>query len=125
MQQKILYFAKQEFLNYGFKDASLRNIAAVAGMYKNALFEAIVNPVCDEVEDIFEELSASYYDSDTIIGDITFQNSLDDLHFVYDFIYKNFDVLRLLVVRADGSSRFDFVHIIVVQEVKHTLAYLE
>lgn len=135
VQQKIIHFAKQEFLHYGFKDASLRNIATAAGMTtgaiytyfkdKNALFEAIVDPVFAKVEDIFEELSASYYNSNAIISDITFQNSLEDLYLIYDFIYKHFDVFRLLVVGADGSSRCDFVHTIVAHEVKHTLDYLE
>jgi AcrR family transcriptional regulator len=135
VKQKIIEFAKQEFLKYGFKDASLRNISAAAGMTtgaiythfkdKNALFEAIVEPVCDEVEVIFKELSASYYDSDTIISDIAMQKSLDDHNIIYDFIYKNFDVFRLLVVGADGSSRADFVNTIVENEVKHTVAYLK
>lgn len=134
VKQNILYFAKIEFLNCGFKDASLRKISAAArvttgAIYtyfkdKNTLFEAIVDPVCDEVKVIFQELNASYYDSDTIISDITLQKSLDDLNIIYDFIYNNFDVFRLLVVGADGSSRADFVHTIVEMEVKHTIEYL-
>ncbi|WP_432401894.1 TetR/AcrR family transcriptional regulator [Wukongibacter sp. M2B1] len=135
VQQKIVYFAKQEFLKHGFKDASLRNIATAAGMTtgaiytyfkdKNALFEEIVDPVCVKTEELFEELSASYYNCDTVISDITFQNSLDNLHLIYDFIYNHFDVYKLLVTGAEGSSRSDFVHTIVDLEVKHTLAYLD
>lgn len=135
VQEKIIHFAKQEFLQYGFNDASLRNIAAAAGMTtgaiytyfkdKNALFEAIVDPVYSQVEGIFEELSASYYNADTVLCDITFQKSIDDFEEIYGFIYKHFDLFRLLVVGANGSSRSNFVHTIVDYEVQHTLIYLE
>ncbi len=135
VQEKIIHFAKQEFLHYGFKDASLRNIAAAAGMTtgaiytyfknKNALFEAIVDPVCIKVEEMFSELSKSYYNSEAVVSDITFQKTLDDLYLIYEFIYKYFDVFRLLVIGADGSSRSDYIHTLVNHEVKHTFAYLE
>ncbi|ABR49966.1 transcriptional regulator, TetR family [Alkaliphilus metalliredigens QYMF] len=135
VKEKIMHFAKQEFLYHGFKDASLRNIAAATGMTtgaiytyfkdKNALFEAIVDPVCIQVKEIFDALSSSYYDTETVISDITIQKSLDNFYLIYDFIYKHFDVFRLLVVEADGSSKSDFVHTIVDYEVKHTLAYLD
>jgi AcrR family transcriptional regulator len=135
VEEKIMYFAKREFQNCGFRDASLRNIAAAANMTtgaiytyfkdKNTLFEAIVDPVCTQVEGIFKELSSSYYNSNAIVCDITFQKSLADLQLIYDFIYQNFDIFRLLVVGAEGSSRSNFVHSIVDYEVTHTLAYLE
>jgi len=134
-QEKILHFGKQDFLQNGFKNASLRNIAAAAGMTtgaiyayfknKNALFEAIVEPVCKQVEEMFGTLSTAYYNADGIVGEITAQNSLHDLHEVYKFIYKHFDVFRLLVAGAEGSSKEDFVHTIVDYEIEHTLAYLD
>lgn len=135
VRQRLLDAAKQEFIRYGFKDASLRNIAAAAGMTtgaiytyfkdKNALFEAIVGPVCLQVDAIFDEMSQHYYDENSVISEITTQNTLADLHEIYGFIYANFEVFRLLVVGAEGSSRADFVHSIVDNEVKHTMAYLE
>jgi len=135
LQQKILVFAKQEFLRHGYKDASLRNIASASGVTtgaiytyfkdKNALFEAIVSPVCRQVEVIFEEMSQSYYNEDTVLSDITVQKSLEDLLVVYQFIYDHFEIFRLLVVGAEGSSRSNFVHTIVEYEVKHTMAYLK
>ena len=134
-QQKIIHFAKQEFLQCGFKDASLRNISAAAGMTtgaiyayfkdKNALFEAIVDPLLLQVEGILFELSESYYNANAIVSNITFEKTLDDLHQIYEFIYKHFDIFRLLVVGAEGSSRSDFIHTLVDHEVKHTLAYLD
>lgn len=135
VKEKILFYAKQEFLIHGFKDASLRNISAAAGMTtgaiytyfkdKNALFEAIVDPVYYDLDLIFKKISSSYYDSDKVISEITLEKSLDDFNLVYDFIYENFEAFKLLVTGAEGSSRADFIHVIVEKEVKHTLAYLE
>ncbi len=133
-QEKILHFGKQEFLQNGFKNASLRNIAAAANMTtgaiytyfkdKNALFETIVEPVCLQVEKMFRELSALYYNDSNIVTEITTENSIANLREVYRFIYDNFDVFRLLVVGSEGSSKADFVHTIVDYEVTHTIAYL-
>lgn len=133
-QEKILHFGKKEFLQKGFKNASLRNISAAANMTtgaiytyfkdKNALFEAIVEPVCLQVEEMFRELSALYYNDNSIVSEITTENSIANLREVYRFIYDNFDVFRLLVVGSEGSSKSDFVHTIVDYEVTHTIAYL-
>ncbi len=58
--EKILLHAKEEFLKYGFKDSSLRNIATSAGVTtgaiyacfkdKNHLFEVVVEPVSSKIE---------------------------------------------------------------------------
>lgn len=134
-QEKILFFGKQEFLQKGFQGASLRNIAAAAGMTtgaiyayfkdKNALFEAIVSPVCRQVEQMFNELSTAYYTADGVVGEICPQNTIAELHRVYRFIYDNFDIFRLLVVGAEGSSKVDYLHTMVDYEVAHTLRYFE
>ncbi len=134
-QEKILGCGKQEFLQNGFQNASLRNIASAAGLTtgaiygyfkdKNALFEAIVDPVCKQVERMFTDLSTSYYNNTGIVGEITLQGTIDDLHKIYGFIYENFDVFRLLVSCAEGSSKADYVHTIVGYEVAHTLLYLD
>ena len=85
-REKILYYGKQEFLHKGFKDASLRNISAAAGMTtgavythfkdKNALFEAIVAPVCEQVENMFNEISSSSYNADGNLNKFTRQSSI-------------------------------------------------
>lgn len=126
---------KQEFLQKGFQGASLRNIASAAGMTtgaiytyfkdKNALFEAIVDPVCEQIERMFTDMGAAYYNSDGVVSEISTQNSIADLHRIYGFIYDNFDVFWLLVVGSEGSSKANYVHSIVNSEVEHTLAYIE
>jgi hypothetical protein len=49
----------------------------------------------------------------------------EDLAVMYDFIYKNFDLFRILLIGAGGSAHSDFIHVLVKHEVNHTLAYLE
>lgn len=134
-QEKILYFGKQEFLHKGFQKASLRSIASAAGMTtgaiytyfkdKNALFEAIVAPVCEQVERMFTVLSEAYYTATGVVGEISTQNTIADLHRIYGFIYDNFETFRLLIVGAEGSSKADYIHTIVDYEVDHTLVYLD
>ena len=135
VQALIVYTAKQEFLRYGFKDASLRRIASAIGMTtgaiythfkgKQALFDAVVAPVIEKVGSVFTELSKSYYSDDSILQGITYEKTIKDLTVVYDFIYGNFDLFRILLLGADGSSHSDFVHVLVNHEVNHTLRYLE
>ena len=133
-QEKLLLYGKREFLQNGFQNASLRNIAAAAGLTtgaiygyfqdKNALFDAIVTPVCRQVEQMFHDLSTLYYNDSGIVGEITLQGTINDLHKIYGFIYENFDAFRLLVVCAEGSSKADYIHTMVDYEVTHTLLYL-
>jgi AcrR family transcriptional regulator len=133
--EKILHFGKQEFLQKGFANASLRNIASAAGMTtgaiytyfkdKNALFESVVAPVCDQVDKMMLKLSTEYYTPDGIVNKVNVQDTVSDLRRVYEMIYDNFDVFRLLVVGAEGSTKADFVHSIVDREVEYTLAYLD
>lgn len=134
-REKVLFFGKQEFLQKGFRNASLRNIASAAGVTtgaiytyfkdKNALFEAIVASVCGQVEGMFTQLSASYYTDEGVVGELSTRNTIADLRRIYGFIYDNFDVFRLLVVGAEGSSKADYVHTIVDYEVEHTFKYLD
>jgi len=135
VQDRIVQAAKQEFLHHGFKDASLRRIASDVGMTTGAiytyfkgkqdLFNEVVAPVTERVGNIFSELSKSYYSDDSIIREITYETTIKDLTVVYDFIYRNFDVFRILLIGADGSPHSDFIHVLVNHEVNHTLAYLE
>ena len=133
--ERILMCSKREFLQSGFEGASLRNIAAEAGLTtgaiygyfenKNTIFEALVNPVCEQLESMFTALSQNYYNESGRFSEINAQKSIDDLRQVYNYIYRNFDDFRLLLCCAEGSGKSDFVHTIVDYEVHHTVTYLE
>jgi AcrR family transcriptional regulator len=133
--EKIMEVSKREFLQKGFKDASLRNIAAAAGLTtgaiygyfkdKNAIFEALVAPVCRQVDEIFASYAQTYYQADGFVSDISIEKSMEQLRHIYRFVYDHFDVFRLLLVCSEGSSRSSFAHMLVEYETMHTMAYLE
>ena len=132
--EKILKCSKREFLQNGFKNSSLRNIASEAGLTtgaiygyfknKNAIFERLVSPTCEEVEKMFSSLSQNYYNEAGTTSEISTQKSVEELRHIYSFIYENFDEFRLLLCCAEGSSKANFVHTIVDYEVMHTITYL-
>ena len=134
-RNRILECSRQEFLQNGFKNASLRNIAAEAGLTtgaiygyfknKNAVFEELVRPVCEQLDSLFNTISKDYYDENGNALDLNAQKSVEELRRVYGFIYTNLDAFRLLLCCAEGSSYADFVHTIVEHEVRHSLAYIE
>ena len=71
-QQKILKIGKREFLEKGFKDASLRKIVAEAGFTKGAfygyypdkaaLFEALVAEAADGLTERFKAAQEAHFD---------------------------------------------------------------
>lgn len=134
-RQKILNCCKQEFLENGFKNASMRNIASAAGVTtgaiygyfkdKNALFEALINPVCDRVEAMFSEVSKEYYSEDGSFSEMSTEKTIAEIRKVYDLVYKYFDEFRLLVCSSEGSSKADFIHTLVDLEVVHTMNYID
>lgn len=133
--ERIVLAATQEFLQKGFQGASLRHIATYAGMTtgaiytyfadKEALFDTVVAPVYTSVENIFSELSKSYYNENTIVCEITFEKSVEDLRNIYCFIYKHIDLFTILLSGSHGSKQANFIHMLVDYEVAHTMAYLQ
>lgn len=133
-REKIIQFAKEEFLKRGFKDASLRSIASASGMTtgaiythfkdKNHLFESIVDPVCDYIESIISDMGKSYYSNKEVVDNISKEKSLIHSKKMYDYIYENLDVFKILITGAEGSSRQGFIHRVVSYELEQTIAYL-
>lgn len=121
-RERILEFAKKEFLAKGFKSASLRNICKTAGVStgalygyfkdKDSLFIALVKNIMnglkeliDEIED--DELQADIFD---LLGNRKHRNNLVDIHNQYiDYIYDNIDEMKLLMLCADGSSAENYI----------------
>ena len=72
--ESVLACAKKEFLEKGYKDASLRVIAQAAGtstgsIYtrfkdKAGLFDAIVGPAADQLKDMFVEIQENFHSLD-------------------------------------------------------------
>ncbi len=134
--EKVLESARLEFLEKGFKDASLRTIAQNAGtstgsIYtrftdKNGLFEALVGPVVDGLKEWFrtgQEIFAQL-PADQKKGDV-FEYTNDKIKNLVDYIYDHFDEFKLLLSCAEGTAFADFIHDMVEIDVAYTVKYIE
>lgn len=132
---KIMAAAKTEFLEQGFEKASIRGIAARAGMTsaglyrhfidKEDMFAALVEPMLKQCQECFAVEKARDYE-------LLEQDRLDEMWgkaptimAMIDLIYANFDAFKLLVCRSEGTRYADFMHEFVMMEQKETLAYMD
>ena len=134
--EAVLECAKKEFLEKGYKDASLRTIAQEAGtstssIYtrfgdKEGLFSAIVAPVVTEMRNMFLEIQENFHHLDgdiqrTEMGQYTSRQQMELL----DYIYDHFDEFRLLLSGAEGTQFACFLDELVDIEVDYTYKYME
>mgnify|MGYP005784594339 CR=1 FL=1 len=134
--EAVLACARQEFLEKGYKDASLRTIAQEAGtstgsIYtrfkdKEGLFEAIVGPAADNLKKMFLEIQETFHQMDddeqrAEMGQYTACHQMEML----DYIYDHFEEFRLLLDGADGTRFSCFLDELVEIEVDYTYKYME
>ena len=134
--ESVLACAKKEFLEKGYKDASLRVIAQAAGtstgsIYtrfkdKAGLFDAIVGPAADQLKDMFVEIKENFHSLDDStqeaeMGEYTSRHQMEMLEYIYD----HFDEFRLLLDCSDGTRFSGFVDELVDIEVEYTYKYME
>lgn len=113
-KKKILDCAKEEFLDKGYSNASLRLICKKAGVttgalyffYKNKedLFRAIVDDALNEFRTILQEF---FSESFTIEAQLdTLCDDLKDIQIIKNivhYLYQNYDVLQILLQKSQGS----------------------
>ncbi len=135
-QAKIIDVGKKEFLDKGFKDASLRGIVKEAGFTQGAfygyykdkeeLFISIVSEVADGLMERFKKAQEAHFDliekEDTKKSRELSTNYLKDF---MEYIYDNFDVFKLILCCSDGTSYENYVHDLVELEVKEASKYYE
>ena len=134
--EKILACAKEEFLEKGYKDASLRTIAQEANtstgsIYtrfgdKEGLFCAIVEPAANGLKKMFLEIQEKFhsFDKEAQRAEMGQYTSLHQMEML-DYIYDHFDVFRLLLDCAEGTQFSRFVEELVEIEVDYTYKYME
>ena len=134
--EKILSCAKEEFLEKGYKDASLRTIAQEANtstgsIYtrfgdKEGLFCAIVEPAANGLKKMFLEIQEKFhsFDKEAQLAEMGQYTSLHQMEML-DYIYDHFDVFRLLLDCAEGTQFSRFVEELVEIEVDYTYKYME
>lgn len=134
--ERILECAKEEFLKNGYKDASLRVIAVNAetttgSIYtrfgdKEGLFNALVEPVVQEMLQMFCNAQEAFHSLDEEIQRSTMpQNSSKSMDELLTYIYVHFDVFRLLLDASYGTRYHHFIDEMVRIEVEYTYQYME
>ena len=132
--EKIIAAARKEFLTYGFTDASMRRIAAAAGMSasglykhfasKEEMFSALVEPAYQGLLALFRQEAG---DQEQFIGtgDLSVWETGQDAKLAVAYIYDHLDAFRLIICRSQGTKYESFLHDLAVLEEKMTLSFME
>lgn len=134
--EKILNSAKEEFMEKGFLNASLRNIVKNAGVTTGAFYryydskEALFSALVDEhANDILSLFNSTVDDFEKLPGEKQTEQMLDTsgtyLMKMLDYVYEHFDAFKLLIECAEGTAYADFIHQLVVREVDSTYKYIQ
>lgn len=136
VSERILSCAKEEFLENGFSEASLRSIAAKAGtttgsiysrfQNKEGLFSAIVEPAADAIVQMFLKTQENFHAVDAneqpkVMNEYV-NNGMDEM---LEFIYDNFEAFQLLLDASYGTKYHDFVERLVEIETEYTYKFME
>lgn len=134
--RNIMDAGKKEFLKKGFKTASLRNIVKEAGVTtgafygyfssKEALYTSIVEPHATAIMGRFMKSQLDF-------ADLPYEEqpkhmgveSADCVDWMIDYIYKNYNDVKILICCNDGTSYETFVDRMVEVEVEATFRYIE
>lgn len=132
--EQIMAAARQEFLTWGFAEASMRRIAAAAGMSaaglykhfpsKEEMFAALVEPA-------FQGLMALYRAEEAAEKELLAAGTVSEkwqsggeATLAMTYIYDHLDAFQLLICKAQGTRYETFLHDLAVEEEKTTMAMM-
>ncbi len=128
--------ARAEFLEKGFKSASLRNIVRMAGVTtgafygyfssKEALFASIVEPHAAAVMGNFMKAQTDFAELPEIeqpnhMG----KETADCVSWMIEYMYEHYEDFKILICCSDGTPYEHFVDSMVDIEVEYTFRYIE
>lgn len=133
---KLLECAKEEFLKNGYENASLRGIAARAGSSKGSiyfrftdkesLYRELVQPMADEFCNMLSTMLGGFK---AISAEEQKQNAIsysdDAFPQLINYIYRHFDIFKLLMTSGENKATQEFMHRIVEIDVACTLEFIE
>lgn len=134
--EKIQQIAIAEFLDKGFRGASLRQIVRNAGVTtgafygyfscKEALFASIVEPHAKALMNKFvdAQLSFSSLPSNEKPQHVGVESG-EYIDWVVEYVYEHKDPVKILFSCAEGTSYDNFIHNMVEIEEEATLNYLD
>lgn len=134
--EKLLKCAKEEFLEKGYENASLRLIAERANSSKGAiyiryadkesLFAALVEPAANGLINLVRKRQGEF----TKLPESEQTQRIDEYsdtgfsEFI-EFIYDNIDAFKLILTCSNGSIYNDFIHRLVEVDVDCIFKYVE
>ena len=118
-KSKLLESAKKEFLEKGFMGASLRTIAANAGVTTGAMYRhfkdkddffcVLVDPAIEvTIQTVSLADSAHHLDFGNPLSQEHFDVESKETNNFLNYIYDNFDIFTLLLTKASGSTHEHF-----------------
>lgn len=135
VSEKILACAKEEFLEKGYSDASLRTIAAKAdtttgSIYsrfggKEGLFSVIVKPAAEEFTDIFLKYQQDFHNMDADKqADSLYEYSSSGIMELLEYMYEHFEEFQLLLDASYGTKFQNFVEHLAEIETEYTYKFM-
>lgn len=131
----LLEAGKKVFLEMGFRNASLREIAATLGVTtgaiyryytdKEALFDAIVSGPAEELVDQYRKAQQEYAQRtlEEQLGGIA--GVSEESRWMLDFIYDHFDVFKLIVCHSAGTRYEHYIDTLVEIEANSAMQLTE
>lgn len=130
----ILECAREEFLEKGYKNATLRDICAKANvttgaMYKRygnkqELFDALVLPALQVYQNLRNQsVDASYTAKDNDNMKEIWNNSLESYQYIMTLIYSQKMAFQLLLCCASGSKQEQFIDELVDEVTEETMKF--
>lgn len=130
---KIISSAMREFMEKGYEKASLRKIAANAGVTigaiytrystKDKLFCSLVSPLLSDIETAFHQIEASYNqaepgDSSSMAESMTMESKA-----IIHLLFDHYDLAVLLLCKSTGSSLEKFFDTVVDQKIQKSIEF--
>ena len=132
--QRILESGMKMFLDNGFERTNLRDLCAQAGITtgsfyrhfesKEDIFSFFVQPAVDEIRKDFADAEPACREA-VEAGDIRRLWMIMDADRLLDYIYRNFEALKLLLKCSDGTKYSDFLNDLVCMETDISLRSLK
>ena len=122
-QEKILEIGKKEFLDKGFKEASLNEIVEKAGFTKGAFYGYY--PTKESLFEVINEFNEKFKKAKDDHFNLILQNkasrtinlSTDYLKYFVNYVYDHFDVFKLILCCSNGTKYNNYIHDLVVQDI--------
>ena len=137
VSEKIEAYAKKEFMEKGYMDASLRTIAAEAGtstgsIYsryggKEGLFSAIVEPAAKELVRIFTDIQEDFHAIDPDRQQENLDNfTQDGMQQIVAYIYDHLEEVKTPEEMAELLGKeYNISGKEILEDVKEVLVFLE